>query len=62
MGIWSDRDPALGEKQMRDSAEHCRAGFRYEVLNGAGHWMQLSATDRLNALLLDFLPRCKAAA
>jgi len=31
-------------------------------LNGAGNWMQLSATERLNALLLDFLPRCKAAA
>jgi pimeloyl-ACP methyl ester carboxylesterase len=55
MGVWSDRDPALGEKQMRDSLHHCRAGFRYERLDGAGHWMQLSATDRLNALLLDFL-------
>lgn len=55
MGVWSDRDPALGEKQMRDSVHYCRAGFRYERLNGAGHWMQLSATGRLNALLLDFL-------
>lgn len=55
MGVWSDRDPALGEKQMLDSAHHCRAGFRYERLRGAGHWMQLSATERLNALLLDFL-------
>ncbi|MGG7605313.1 alpha/beta fold hydrolase [Massilia sp. BKSP1R2A-1] len=62
MGIWSDRDPALGEKQMLDSAHHCRAGFRYEALSGAGHWMQLSATERLNALLLDFLPPYKAAA
>ena len=55
MGIWSDRDPALGEKQMLDSAEYCRAGFRYERLDGVGHWMQLSATDKLNALLIDFL-------
>lgn len=55
MGIWSDRDPALGEKQMLDSAAQCRAGWRYERLDGAGHWMQLSATERLNALLLDFL-------
>ena len=55
MGVWSDRDPALGEKQMLDSLHHCRAGFRYERLGGAGHWMQLSATERLNALLLDFL-------
>jgi len=62
MGVWSDRDPALGEKQMVDSAQHCHAGFRYEVLGGAGHWMQLSATERLNALLLDFLPPYQAAA
>lgn len=55
MGIWSDRDPALGEKQMLDSAAYCRAGFRYERLDGVGHWMQLSATDKLNALLIDFL-------
>ena len=55
MGVWSDRDLVLGEKQMLDSQYHCRAGFRYERLNGVGHWMQLSATERLNALLLDFL-------
>lgn len=55
MGVWSDHDPALGEQQMRDSGQHCRAGFRFERLSGADHWMQLSATDRLNALLVDFL-------
>lgn len=55
MGVWSDGDPALGEKQMADSTRHCRAGFRFEQLNGADHWMQLSATARLNALLVDFL-------
>jgi len=55
MGVWSERDPALGEKQMADSAKHCRAGFRYERLERAGHWMQLSAAQRLNALLRDFL-------
>lgn len=60
MGVWSDRDPALGEKQMLDSAEQCRAGFRYERLDGAGHWMQLSATDRLNKLLIDFLARARS--
>lgn len=55
MGVWSERDPALGEKQMADSARHCRAGFRFERLDNAGHWLQLSAADRLNPLLLDFL-------
>jgi len=55
MGVWSERDPALGEQQMADSARYCRAGFRFECLSGAGHWMQLSAAERLNALLVDFL-------
>lgn len=55
MGVWSERDPALGEQQMADSARYCRAGFRFERLSGAGHWMQLSAAEPLNALLVDFL-------
>ncbi len=55
MGVWSEHDPALGERQMRDSREQCRAGFRYERIDGAGHWMQLTAADRVNALLLDFV-------
>lgn len=55
MGVWSEHDPALGEQQMRESREQCRAGFRYERIDGAGHWMQLTAADRVNALLLDFV-------
>jgi pimeloyl-ACP methyl ester carboxylesterase len=55
MGIWSDGDIALGERQMRDSAAYVQASFRYERIEGADHWMQLTAPDRVNALLLDFL-------
>ena len=29
--------------------------WRYERVEGAGHWMQLDAPDTVNALLLDFL-------
>jgi pimeloyl-ACP methyl ester carboxylesterase len=29
--------------------------WRYERLEGIGHWMQLEVADELNALLLDFL-------
>ncbi|MFL6671794.1 MAG: alpha/beta fold hydrolase [Massilia sp.] len=54
MGVWSDRDPAMGESQMRDSVHYVKAGFRYERIEGADHWMQLTAPDRLNALLLDY--------
>jgi len=55
MGIWSDRDPALGERQMRDSAHYVDGQFRFEHIHDADHWVQLTAHERVNALLLDFL-------
>jgi pimeloyl-ACP methyl ester carboxylesterase len=62
MGIWSDRDPAMGEKQMRDSAHYVESEFRFERIHGADHWMQLTAHDRVNALLLEFFGELKAGA
>ncbi|HEU5153001.1 MAG TPA: alpha/beta fold hydrolase [Iamia sp.] len=55
MGVWSSDDMALLEEQMTGSAAHCAAGFRYERIEGAGHWIPLDAPDAVNALLLDFL-------
>jgi pimeloyl-ACP methyl ester carboxylesterase len=57
MGIWSTGDMALSEVQMTDSAQSTAGPFRYERLDGPGHWMQLDAPDQVNELLLDFLPR-----
>jgi pimeloyl-ACP methyl ester carboxylesterase len=56
LGIWSSGDPALTEVQMTDSAGNVAGPWRYERLDGAGHWMQLEAPEKVNALLLDFLP------
>jgi pimeloyl-ACP methyl ester carboxylesterase len=57
MGIWSTGDIALTEVQMTDSAQHVAGPWRYERLDGPGHWMQLEAPEQVNALLLGFLPR-----
>jgi pimeloyl-ACP methyl ester carboxylesterase len=57
MGVSSRRDFALTEVQMTDSATNMAGPWRYERLDGPGHWMQLDARDQVNALLLDFLPR-----
>jgi pimeloyl-ACP methyl ester carboxylesterase len=57
MGLWSTGDPALTEVQMIDSAANVAGPWRYERLDGPGHWMQLEEPARVNALLLDFLPR-----
>jgi len=56
MGLWSTGDPALTEVQMTDSAASVTGPWRYERLDGPGHWMQLEEPGRVNALLLDFLP------
>ena len=57
MGVWSTGDFALTEVQMTDSAANVSGPWRYERLDGPGHWLQLEAPGELNALLLDFLPR-----
>jgi pimeloyl-ACP methyl ester carboxylesterase len=56
MGVWSSRDIALTERQMTGSEKNVRGSWRYERLEGVGHWMQLEAPDEVNRLLLDFLP------
>ena len=55
MGVWSDVDAALTERQMEGSGDYVEAPWRYERIEGAGHWLQLEATEQVNRLLLDFL-------
>ncbi len=57
MGIWSTGDFALLEEQMRGSGKFVGNTFRYERIEGPGHWMQWEAPDKVSALLIDFLPR-----
>ncbi len=57
MGVWSNGDFALTETQMTESAQSVTGTWRYERLEGPGHWMQLEAPEQVNQLLLDFLPR-----
>ena len=55
LGIWSTGDPALTERQMTDSKNYVDGSWRYEKIEGAGHWMQLDAPDKVNGLVLEFL-------
>ena len=55
LGMWSTGDNYLREPPMLGSARHVTGGWRYERIDGASHWMQLDATEQVNALLLDFL-------
>jgi len=40
---------------MTASARYCAGGFRYQRVEGAGHWLQLDAPDTVNGLLVDCL-------
>jgi pimeloyl-ACP methyl ester carboxylesterase len=55
MGVWSTGDFALTEGQMTRSAENVAGPWRYERVEGPGHWMQLEAPEETARLLIDFL-------
>jgi pimeloyl-ACP methyl ester carboxylesterase len=52
--VWSSGDVALTEAQMKNSGKYVDGPWRYERLDGPGHWMQVEAPDEVNAVLLDF--------
>jgi len=56
MGIWSSGDRHLLEAQMAGSKDFVTGPWRYERLDGPGHWMTLEVPEEVNRLLLDFLP------
>jgi pimeloyl-ACP methyl ester carboxylesterase len=55
LGVWADQDFALTERQMAGSSRYVEGPWRYERLEGLGHWMQLEDPERVNQLLADFL-------
>jgi pimeloyl-ACP methyl ester carboxylesterase len=57
MGVFGTADVALTEDAMVKSASRVSGPWRYERLEGIGHFIPLDAADQLNRLLLDFLPR-----
>jgi len=56
MGVFGTADLYLTEGAMAESASKVTGPWRYERLESVGHFVPLEAADRLNKLLLDFLP------
>lgn len=56
LGVFGTGDLYLTEEGMTRSAEFVRGPWRYERIEGVGHWMQVEAPDQVNRLLLEFLP------
>ena len=55
LGVWSSDDVYLWEDQVAESGKHVDAEWRYERVEGAGHWFMLERPDEVNGLLLDWL-------
>jgi pimeloyl-ACP methyl ester carboxylesterase len=55
LGVWSDRDPFLGEQQMTASEQFVDAAWRYERVRDVDHWIPARAPQELSELLLDHL-------
>jgi pimeloyl-ACP methyl ester carboxylesterase len=56
LGVWSSDDFALTEQQMLESSKHVTGPWRYERIEGVGHWMTLEVPAAINELLTEFLP------
>jgi pimeloyl-ACP methyl ester carboxylesterase len=53
--VWSTDDPALGPDGARWTAEHVTGPYRFEVIEGVGHWVPELVPDRLSELLVEHL-------
>ena len=53
--VWSDQDPSLGRDAAEATAALVTGPYRFEVLEGVGHWIPELAADRFTPLLLEHL-------
>jgi pimeloyl-ACP methyl ester carboxylesterase len=54
--VWPSGDPYLGREAAMATADHVDGPYRFEELEGVGHWVCEEAPDRLSQLLLDHFP------
>ncbi len=55
--VWGDGDPAIGRDAAVATADHVTGPYRFEVLEGVGHWIPELAPHRFTSLLLEHLGR-----
>ncbi len=53
--VWSTEDPALGRVAAEATGDHVDGSYRFEILDGVGHFVPELAPDALNRLLLEQL-------
>lgn len=62
LGVWSSEEKYLVEAQMTGSEAYVDAPWTYERIDGAGHWLQIDAPERLAALLISHWRRAQSGA
>lgn len=53
--VWGNEDVAIGRTAARGNAQWVTGEYRFEELEGVGHWVPETAAHRLNTLLLEHL-------
>ena len=53
--IWSTEDPALGREAAEATGQFVEGPYRFEIIEGIGHWVPEHAAERVNDLLLEHL-------
>jgi pimeloyl-ACP methyl ester carboxylesterase len=59
LGVWSDRDVFLAEDQMCRSERRMQADWRYQRIEGAGHWLPLERAAVVAQLACDWFEEAK---
>jgi len=49
--IWGDQDPALGRRAAEETGQHVEGKYRFDVLQGAGHWLQFERAGEVSLAL-----------
>ncbi len=49
--LWGDQDPALGRRGAEETARFMGSDYRFEVLEGAGHWLQFERPGEVSRSL-----------
>lgn len=49
--VWSDGDVALGRKGAETCGDWVRADYRFEIIEGASHWLPDETPDRLAQII-----------
>ena len=53
--VWGSLDPAISREAVEGCARYVEGPFRFEALEGVGHWIPELEAERLSRLLLEHL-------